>query len=54
MSMLIPGQNQLAEPALITVDAFEDLLAEFKTFVVEYVGTRAPDSAAKLKTSLDN
>jgi len=54
MSMLIPGQNQLAEPALITVDAFEDLLAEFKTFVVEYVGARAPDSAAKLKTSLDN
>ncbi|PHH42746.1 baseplate J/gp47 family protein [Pseudomonas putida] len=54
MSMLIPGQNQLAEPALITVDAFEDLLAEFKTFVVEYVGARAPESAAKLKTSLDN
>ena len=33
MSMLIPGQNQLAEPALITVEAFEELLAEFKTFV---------------------
>ena len=28
MSMLIPGQNQLAEPALITVEAFEELLAE--------------------------
>ena len=54
MSMLIPGQNQLAEPALITVEAFEDLLAEFKTFVVEYVGARAPDSAAKLRTSLEN
>ncbi|WP_426235751.1 baseplate J/gp47 family protein [Pseudomonas sp. TWP3-2] len=54
MSMLIPGQNQLAEPALITVEAFEDLLTEFKTFVVEYVGARSPDSAVKLKTSLEN
>ena len=24
MSMLIPGQNQLAEPAIVTVEAFED------------------------------
>ncbi|MFU2327502.1 baseplate J/gp47 family protein [Pseudomonas sp. NFX98] len=54
MSMLIPGQNQLAEPAIVTIDAFEDLLAEFKTFVVEYVGARAPQSAEKLKVSLEN
>ena len=54
MSMLIPGQNQLAEPALIKVDAFEDLLAEFKAFVVDYVAARSPDSAAKLQTSLEN
>jgi phage-related baseplate assembly protein len=52
--MLIPGQNQLAEPAIVTVEAFEDLLAEFKTFVVEYVGARSPESAAKLKDSLEN
>ena len=54
MSMLIPGQNQLAEPAIVTVEAFEDLLAEFKTFVVEYVGARAPESATKLVVSLEN
>ena len=54
MSMLIPGQNQLAEPSIVTVEAFEDLLAEFKTFVVEYVGDRAPETAAKLKASLEN
>lgn len=54
MSMLIPGQNQLAEPAIVTVEAFEDLLAEFKTFVVEYVGARSPESAAKLLVSLEN
>ncbi|AWY43127.1 baseplate J protein [Pseudomonas putida] len=54
MSMLIPGQNQLTEPEIVTVEAFEDLLAEFKTFVVEYVGARAPQSAAKLKVSLEN
>ncbi|WP_273819498.1 baseplate J/gp47 family protein [Pseudomonas asplenii] len=54
MSMLIPGQNQLAEPEIVNVDVFEDLLAEFKSFVVEYVGARSPDSAAKLKVSLEN
>ncbi|SEI12615.1 baseplate J/gp47 family protein [Pseudomonas fuscovaginae UPB0736] len=54
MSMLIPGQNQLAEPEIVKVEVFEDLLAEFKTFVVEYVGARAPDRAAKLKVSLEN
>jgi phage-related baseplate assembly protein len=54
MSMLIPGQNQLVEPSIVTVEAFEDLLAEFKTFVIEYVGARAPERAAKLKVSLDN
>ena len=54
MSMLIPGQNQLAEPSIVTVEAFEDLLAEFKTFVVEYVGARAPRRAAKIKVSLEN
>ncbi|WP_460117508.1 baseplate J/gp47 family protein [Pseudomonas sp. S2_C03] len=54
MSMLIPGQNQLAEPSIVTVQAFEDLLAEFKTFVVEYVGARSPQTAAKLKISLEN
>ena len=40
MSMLIPGQNQLAEPAIIKVDEFEPLLAEFKAFVIDYVATR--------------
>jgi phage-related baseplate assembly protein len=54
MSMLIPGQNQLAEPAIIAVDEFEPLLAEFKAFVVDYVATRAPENAAKLKISLEN
>lgn len=48
MSMLIPGQNQLAEPAIVTVEAFEDLLAEFKTFVVEYVGARSPRARQRL------
>lgn len=54
MSMLIPGQNQLAEPAIVTVEAFEALLAEFKAFVVDYVAARSPETAAKLQISLDN
>lgn len=54
MSMLIPGQNQLAEPAIIAVDEFEPLLAEFKAFVISYVADRSPQNAAKLKVSLEN
>ncbi len=52
--MLIPGQNQLAEPEIVKVEAFEALLAEFKAFVVEYVAARSPESAAKLEVSLQN
>lgn len=52
--MLIPGQNQLAEPEIVLVEDFEDLLAEFKAFVVEYVGTKSPGDAAKLEISLEN
>jgi phage-related baseplate assembly protein len=54
MSMLIPGQNQLAEPAIVTVEAFEALLSEFKVFVVDYVAARSPETATKLQVSLDN
>lgn len=52
--MLIPGQNQLAEPEIVLVEDFEDLLAEFKAFVVEYVATKSPGDAAKLEMSLEN
>nr|WP_219855066.1 baseplate J/gp47 family protein [Pseudomonas zeshuii] len=52
--MLIPGQNQLAEPAIVKVEDFEALLAEFKAFVVEYVAVKDPTSAAKLEVSLAN
>ncbi|MFO2462493.1 baseplate J/gp47 family protein [Pseudomonas sp. 15FMM2] len=54
MSMLIPGQNQLAPPAMVAVDEFEPLLAEFKAFVVSYVAERSPQNAARLKVSLEN
>jgi phage-related baseplate assembly protein len=52
--MLIPGQNQLAEPEIVKVEEFEPLLAEFKAFVVEYVAARSPVDAAKLEVSLEN
>lgn len=52
--MLIPGQNQLAEPEIVRVEQFEPLLAEFKAFVVEYVAARSPENAAKLEVSLQN
>lgn len=52
--MLVPGQNQLAEPEIVKVEAFETLLAEFKADVIAYVKKRDPDSAAKLEQSLAN
>lgn len=52
--MLIPGLNQLADPEIVKVDKFEALLAEFKTFVVEYVKARAPEDAARLEEALEN
>lgn len=54
MTMLVPGQNQLADPEIVKVEAFETLLAEFKAFVVDYVKARDPESAAKLEQSLAN
>jgi phage-related baseplate assembly protein len=52
--MLLPGQNQLADPSIVLVEDFETLLAEFKTFLVEYVKTRSPTNAARLAESLAN
>ena len=52
--MLIPGQNQLAEPEVVKVEAFEVLLQQFKAFVVEYVAAKDPTTAAKLEVSLAN
>lgn len=52
--MLVPGQNQLAEPEIVKVEAFETLLAAFKADVIAYVKARDPDSAAKLEQSLAN
>lgn len=52
--MLIPGQNQLAEPEIVKVSRFEDLLAEFKAEVVAYVATKSPELAARLSESIEN
>ncbi|OEC32876.1 Phage-related baseplate assembly protein [Pseudomonas cuatrocienegasensis] len=52
--MLIPGLNQLAEPEIVKVEAFEPLLAEFKAEVLAYVAARDPQKAARLAESLDN
>ncbi|EKT4458348.1 baseplate J/gp47 family protein [Pseudomonas putida] len=54
MSMLLPGQNQLADPEIVLVEDFETLLAEFKAFLVEYVRTRSPSDSARLADSLEN
>ncbi|WP_236309816.1 MULTISPECIES: baseplate J/gp47 family protein [Pseudomonas] len=53
-TMLIPGLNQLAEPEIVKVEAFETLLAEFKAEVLAYVQARDPESAARLEETLEN
>jgi len=52
--MLIPGLNQLAEPEIVKVEAFEPLLAEFKAEVLAYVQARDPEKAARLAVALEN
>lgn len=54
MSMLIPGQNQLAEPEIIKVEQFEPLLAALKAYVVAYVQGKRPALAEALAISLEN
>jgi len=53
-SALIPGQNVLAEPEIVKVEAFETLLEEFKAFVVSYVAAKDAALAARLQASLEN
>jgi len=52
--MLIPGQNQLADPEIVKVEAFEDLLATYKAMVIEYVAERSAEKAARLTVALEN
>lgn len=52
--MLIPGLNQLAEPEIVKVEAYESLLAEFSGEVLQYVATRDPAKAARLAETLGN
>ncbi len=52
--MLIPGLNQLAEPEIVKVEAFESLLAEFKAEVLAYVQAHDPERAARLAEALEN
>lgn len=53
-TMLIPGLNQLAEPEIVKVEQFEELLAEFKGEVLDYVRTRDAQKAARLEETLEN
>lgn len=52
--MLIPGQNQLADPEIVEVEAFEPLLASFKAEVVAHVASRSAENGARLAETLEN
>lgn len=52
--MLIPGQNQLAKPEIVTVEPYETLLAQFKASAVAYVGQTNPSMAAQLEEAFAN
>lgn len=52
--MLIPGQNQLAEPEIVKVQQFEPLLAALKAYVVAYAQRKRPELGEALATTLAN
>jgi phage-related baseplate assembly protein len=52
--MLIPGQNQLAEPEIVKVQQFEPLLAALKAMVVSYAQRKSPELGEALAVSLAN
>jgi phage-related baseplate assembly protein len=52
--MLIPGQNTLAKPDVVSVPAFETQLASFKDKLVTYIAASDSSLAAQVETTLNN
>ena len=52
--MLIPGQNTLAKPEIVKVEAFEDLLEQFKAGAIAYVAESNPAMAEQLEEAFGN
>ncbi|MEC8917768.1 MAG: baseplate J/gp47 family protein [Pseudomonadota bacterium] len=52
--MLVPGQNQLAKPEIVKVEAFETLLASFKRLAIDYVAQSDADMATALEEAFAN
>lgn len=52
--MLIPGQNQLARPEIVTVESFETLLADLKAETVSYIAQSDPEQAAAVEATFTN
>ena len=52
--MLIPGQNRLADPEIVQGQPFEQMLADFKSTVVDYIAESDAALADQVATALGN
>lgn len=52
--MLIPGQNRLADPAIVDVPPFEQMLATFKAVTIAHVAESDPAMAEKVRATLES
>lgn len=52
--MLIPGQNELAKPAIVAVPPFETLLEQFKARVITAIASEDAALAAEVEAALAN
>jgi phage-related baseplate assembly protein len=52
--MLIPGQNRLADPEIVEVPPFEEMLANFKAATIAHVAESDPAMAEKVRATLES
>lgn len=52
--MLIPGQNRLADPAIVEVPPFEQMLATFKAVTIAHVAESDPALAERIRATLES
>lgn len=52
--MLIPGQNRLADPAIVEVPPFEQMLATFKAVTIAHVAESDPALSERIRATLES
>lgn len=52
--MFLPGQNQLQKPSAVAVPAYEQLLLQFKTTIINHIAKSDPAMAQAVAATLEN